>query len=107
MQLVVVGLSHHSAPLEIREKLAFSPDRQPEALTDLAAQPGVSEAVLVSTCNRTEVYCRVEEVASVRDWLARGGAKNGPALESHPYAPPRGEARRPAFPAAPRPPPPV
>ena len=86
MQLVVVGLNHHSAPLEVREKLAFSPERQPDALTDLAAQPGVAEAVLVSTCNRTEAYCRAEDAGRVREWLAREGEKSGLALESHLYA---------------------
>ena len=86
MQLLVVGLNHHSAPLEVREKLAFSPDRQPDALSDLAAQPGVSEAVLVSTCNRTEVYCRAEDEARIRGWLAREGEKSGVAVESHLYS---------------------
>jgi glutamyl-tRNA reductase len=53
MPLHVVGLNHQSASLEVREKLAFPPERQGDALADLAAQPGVTEAVLVSTCNRT------------------------------------------------------
>ncbi len=97
MQLVVVGLNHHSAPLEVREKLAFSPERQPEALSDLAAQPGVAEAVLVSTCNRTEAYCRAEDAARVREWLTREGAKSGLALESHLYAHAGEEAVRHAF----------
>ena len=55
MSFHVLGISHHSAPLEVREKLAFAPERQPEALAELVGQPGVAEAVLVSTCNRTEV----------------------------------------------------
>src|ERR1700694_3949538 len=56
MPLYVLGINHNSAPLEVREKLFFPPDRQGEALVDLATQPGVAEVVLVSTCNRTEVY---------------------------------------------------
>ena len=56
MPFHVLGISHHTAPLEVREKLAFAPERQAEALGELAGQPGVTEAVLVSTCNRTEVY---------------------------------------------------
>src|SRR5512147_3168173 len=86
MPLHVLGINHRSAPLEVREKLAFPPERQGEALADLAAQPGVSEAVLVSTCNRTEVYCRAEEVATVRGWLAREAAKSGVAIEPILYA---------------------
>ena len=69
MPLHVVGLNHQSASLEVREKLAFPPERQGDALSDLAAQPGVTEAVLVSTCNRTEVYCRADDASVARDWL--------------------------------------
>ena len=56
MALHALGLNHHSAPLEIREKVAFAPETQAEALADLAAQRGIEEAALVSTCNRTELY---------------------------------------------------
>ena len=69
MPLHVVGLNHQSASLEVREKLAFPPERQADALADLASKPGVTEAVLVSTCNRTEVYCRADDSAVARDWL--------------------------------------
>ena len=85
MALHVVGISHNSAPLEVREKVAFPPERQAEVLADLAAQPGVGEAVLVSTCNRTEVYCRAEDAGAVRGWLEREGTKSGVALAAHLY----------------------
>ncbi len=52
MTLYVLGINHRSAPLEVRERVAVAPDRQPDALADLIAQAGVAEAVLVSTCNR-------------------------------------------------------
>ena len=69
MPLHVLGINHHSASLEIREKLAFPPESQAEALADLAAQPGVGEAVLVSTCNRTEIYCNADDpVRPARGW---------------------------------------
>jgi glutamyl-tRNA reductase len=71
MALHVLGINHRSAPLEVREKLAFPSEAQGEALADLAAQPGVAEAVLVSTCNRTEVYCRADDEAAIRTWLER------------------------------------
>src|SRR5687768_805472 len=97
MPLHVLGINHHSAPLEIREKLAFAPERQPDALADLAVQPGVGEAVLVSTCNRTEVYCRSEDPASARAWLVREAERAGLALEPHLYCHSGQEAVRHAF----------
>jgi len=97
MPLFVVGLNHQSAPLEVREKLAFPEDRQPEALADLAAQPGVAEAVLVSTCNRTELYCRAENEAAMRQWLERHAQRSGVTIAGHLYARTGEEAVRHAF----------
>ncbi len=85
MPLHVLGINHRSAPLEIREKLAFPPERQRDALADLAAQPGVGEAVLVSTCNRTEIYCAAPEILPARQWLVREAGRAGLALEPHLY----------------------
>ncbi len=56
MHLTLVGLSHKTAPIEIREKLTFPANRQEEALTLLTSSAEVVEAVIVSTCNRTEIY---------------------------------------------------
>jgi len=56
MHLTLVGLSHKTAPIEIREKLTFPAHRQEEALSLLAASPDVAEALILSTCNRTEIY---------------------------------------------------
>ncbi len=56
MPLLVTGISHHTAPLQIREKLAFTRDDYAQEVSSLCALPGVSEAVLVSTCNRSEIY---------------------------------------------------
>ena len=86
MSLHVLGINHHSAPLEVREKLAFAPDRQAEALAELVAQPGVAEAVLVSTCNRTEVYCRADDAATVRAWLNRAAERAGTEVDSLLYS---------------------
>lgn len=54
--LQVVGVSHHSAPVDVRERLACPGDRIPELLRAVRACPGVSEVVLISTCNRVELY---------------------------------------------------
>lgn len=56
MHLTLVGLSHKTAPVEIREKLTFPENVQPSALSALISSPVVSEAVILSTCNRTEIY---------------------------------------------------
>jgi glutamyl-tRNA reductase len=56
MHLTLVGLSHKTAPVEIREKLTFPANRQEDALYRLTQSDAVAEAVIVSTCNRTEIY---------------------------------------------------
>ena len=85
MPLHALGINHHSAPLEVREKLAFPQERVGAALADLLSQPGVAEAVLVSTCNRTEVYCRADDAAAVQAWLARQGERAGVRIEDRIY----------------------
>jgi glutamyl-tRNA reductase len=57
MSLVVLGLNHRTAPIEVRERIVFDTERLPRALGSLHALPGVQEALIVSTCNRTELYC--------------------------------------------------
>ncbi|MEX2529760.1 MAG: glutamyl-tRNA reductase [Gemmatimonadota bacterium] len=56
MSLAVLGVSHHTAPVGVRERMAFSPEEADGALLRLRDEGGVGEAVLLSTCNRTEVY---------------------------------------------------
>lgn len=56
MNIVVVGLSHQSAPIEVREQFAFTPGMLDEALALLRAEPGLDESLIVSTCNRVEIY---------------------------------------------------
>src|SRR5262245_15486158 len=62
MHIVVVGLSHKTAPVEIREKLAVPESRLGEALTRLCSYSGVREGMLLCTCNRVEVYAVVDEL---------------------------------------------
>jgi glutamyl-tRNA reductase len=85
MPLHVLGLNHHSAPLEVREKLAFAPERQPDALAELSGRPGLGEAVLVSTCNRTEVYCCAPDPGAARAWLVEAARQAGLDIEAHLY----------------------
>ncbi len=55
MNIVLAGLSHKTAPVAIREKISFPEEKLPEALKNLTSRKGVSEAVILSTCNRVEV----------------------------------------------------
>ncbi|AUX21010.1 glutamyl-tRNA reductase [Sorangium cellulosum] len=54
--MIFVGLSHKNAPIEVRERLAIGRDRLPEVLARLTAHPAIEEALVLSTCNRVEVY---------------------------------------------------
>jgi glutamyl-tRNA reductase len=58
-ELLIVGLSHHTAPVEVREQLALSNGRLQELGPELAAQSSIHEVVALSTCNRVEIvaYC--------------------------------------------------
>ena len=82
MQLTAVGLNHQTAPLSIREKLAFTAASLPEAVRNLARSKAAKEAVILSTCNRTELYC-VGETEQIIEWLAQ--YHNLPAEEIRPY----------------------
>ena len=70
MSLYALGLNHATAPLNVREMVAFQADALSAALRDLIASPKVKEAAILSTCNRTEVYFHGAESAPVMDWLA-------------------------------------
>jgi glutamyl-tRNA reductase len=87
-RLCVVGLSHKTAPIEVREQMAFPGDTLPDALKQLVTVPGVGEAMIVSTCNRVEVYAGVD--ASDGPELVRralvDGRKLPGELRSHLYA---------------------
>jgi glutamyl-tRNA reductase len=72
MSLVVVGINHRTAPVDVRERVVIDPARVPDALRELATLPPVQEAVIVSTCNRTEIYCVTGSgEADLGDWLQR------------------------------------
>jgi glutamyl-tRNA reductase len=65
MKLLVTGVSHKTAPVEVRECLAFSDGSVPTALADLRAQRGIAEAVILSTCNRVEVIVTADDACDV------------------------------------------
>ncbi len=72
MSLVVVGINHRTAPVEVRERVVFEPARIPDALRELRSLPDVRESVIVSTCNRTELYCVTDSgPPELGAWLER------------------------------------
>jgi len=89
MSLVLVGLSHRTAPVEVRERVEVSAEALPDALEAVRRAPGVREVALVSTCNRVEVLALSEspEAAgeAVTDWLADRAGMGRPAFARHVY----------------------
>ncbi len=97
MSLYTLGLNHTTAPIEVRERVAFSPDALTDALRDLTGAHGVREAAILSTCNRTEVYFHGSEPGAVAQWLA-GFHNLAPAtIEPYVYTLPRDKAVTHAF----------
>ena len=72
MSLLALGLNHRTAPIGVRERVAFTPERLDPALRDLRDRGGVREAAILSTCNRTELYCGLKEDDGrpVVEWLS-------------------------------------
>lgn len=71
MSLFVLGINHQTAPVSLRERVAFSSDSVPAALGALRALPQVREVALLSTCNRTELYAVADDDGqALADWLA-------------------------------------
>jgi glutamyl-tRNA reductase len=70
--LLTLGLNHNTAPIEIREKLVFSPERLTRSLQSLSNLSSIEEAAILSTCNRTEIYCDIadHQTDQLIAWLA-------------------------------------
>jgi glutamyl-tRNA reductase len=85
MNIVVIGLSHHSSPVELRERFAFAEAKIPEALKSLRESGIAGEAVILSTCNRVEIYAATllepaRAFAELKQFLARWGETTGEPL---------------------------
>jgi glutamyl-tRNA reductase len=70
MQIFTLGLNHHSAPLAIRERIAFTGEGLKGALREIARARPAQEAAILSTCNRTELYCAAGDPGEALAWLA-------------------------------------
>ena len=83
MTLFTLGLNHRTAPLPVREQLAFHAEELRRALGDLVGSARAHEAAILSTCNRTELYCQAESPQIVGQWLAE--YRRLPHREIEPY----------------------
>jgi len=99
MHLLALGLNHNTAPIELRERAAFAPHRIGQALTELTGEVGASEATILSTCNRTEIYCRQErdDQGEILAWLSGYSGLEPPVLAEIIYQFPDEEAVKHAF----------
>lgn len=71
MVFVACGLNHKTAPINVREKVALSPATQDFLLHSLLNLPEVNEAAILSTCNRTEIYCDTQDSQVIAHWLTQ------------------------------------
>ena len=97
MSLYTLGLNHTTAPLEVRERVAFTPDALTDALRDLTGARRVKEAAILSTCNRTEVYFHGGNPEGVARWLEGMQNLSRDTLEPYMYTLPRAQTVAHAF----------
>ncbi|HET9113651.1 MAG TPA: glutamyl-tRNA reductase [Burkholderiales bacterium] len=97
MQLLAFGINHQTAPLNIRERVAFHAERMEAALRDFIKTGTVKEAAILSTCNRTEVYCNAVDRDAAQDWLANYHQLSRLSIDPYLYALPDTAAARHAF----------
>ena len=97
MQLFTFGLNHRTAPLDVRERVVFHAESMVQALHDLVGGRCAKEAAIISTCNRTEVYCSTDEPAAAVSWLASYHRMKPQQLEPFLYRHPQDQAVKHAF----------
>lgn len=87
MTFLALGINHHSAPLALREKVAFSPEGVMAALRDAADSLKLDNVAILSTCNRSEIYCYgLDESTRLLDWLSQFHRINADELRPFHYA---------------------
>lgn len=89
MPLFSLGISHATAPVAIRERLSFGLEQIGPALREITSLPGIEEAALLSTCNRTEIYANPEDSAAserLTEWLARVRSPDDPQVRQRFYS---------------------
>jgi glutamyl-tRNA reductase len=96
MTLYTLGLNHQTAPLDVRERVVFHVERMREALAQVTRSLA-SEAAILSTCNRTELYLAAEQPAAAADWLAKYHSLKPSDITPYLYTLPSEQAVRHAF----------
>ena len=100
MHLAALGINHHTAPLQLREQVVFQVERLHAALREFLGQRLAREAAILSTCNRTEIYCAADNSDALRDtaaWLAHYHGVDRALLTPHLYTHGQDQAVRHAF----------
>ncbi len=97
MQLFAFGINHTTAPLDVREQVTFPENTMEHALHDLVGRNPIKEAAIVSTCNRTEVYCSTDKPDEAMRWLADFHHLQVHDLDPYLYKLPREKAVKHAF----------
>ncbi len=99
MHLLALGVNHHTAPVEIREKVAFAPEKLAQALGEVTGHGAAHEATILSTCNRTEVYCNLEPTNDARliEWFCDHHRLRRDTLQPYLYRHPDQDAVKHAF----------
>ena len=99
MPLLTTGISHHTATLETREKIAIARTDNAERVKELHTLDGVEEVVVVSTCNRTEIYSIGPKHSreQIRQWLQNKGGLSDAEMDEHCYVKKREQAVRHLF----------
>jgi len=97
MQLLACGVNHHTAPVAIRERVAFPPEVLPRALADVTGRGIAREAAILSTCNRTEIYCSTSEPEGVIEWMSRFNSLEPREVKPYLYLLPGDQAVKHAF----------
>jgi glutamyl-tRNA reductase len=97
MQLFAFGINHQTAPLAVREQVVFHAEGLIAALRDLVDRRPVQEAAIISTCNRTEVYCKTEDPPAAVDWMAGYHRLKSQQIEPYLYRLPQEHAVKHAF----------
>jgi len=87
MPFFTLGISHLTAPVTVRERMSFAPDQIPASLRAITALPGVREAIILSTCNRTEIYADLEggDGDALAGWLAAERSADDPGVQERFY----------------------
>jgi glutamyl-tRNA reductase len=85
MDIIVCGMNHNTAPIALREKVAFPQEKLSYYLNELQVQENIKEAVILSTCNRTDIYCVEKDVNKLINWFCNQHPLSCAEIQSHLY----------------------